>query len=146
MNTNGWCALLAAVIGWLVAQIWKTVAGVLAGRTKQTGLADFVKYATRSGGMPSGHSALITGFTAYIGMTLGVDSPLFALSLVVALVIVYDATHVRYAVGIQGKALNGLLEEKHQKPLPIVEGHTLPQVAVGILIGLITGVITALLI
>ncbi len=146
METNGWYAILAAAIGWLIAQTWKTIAGVLAGRTKQMNLATFIGYATRSGGMPSGHSAFMTALTVYIGMAWGFDSGLFALAVANTIIVIYDATHVRYAVGVQGKALNGLLEKDGKKPLPLVEGHTLPQVTVGILIGVITGVITALLV
>ena len=56
------------------------------------------------------------------------------------LVVVYDAIHVRYAVGEQGKALNKLLREAKQPELPVVEGHTMSQVVVGALIGAIIGV------
>lgn len=143
---NGWYALVAALAGWLVAQIWKTIAGLLSkSRPRKMSFGAFIGYATRSGGMPSGHSAAMSALTTCIGMTAGFDSELFALALAVTLVIVYDAIHVRYAVGVQGQALNKLLEKSGQKPLPIVEGHTLPQAVVGVMIGIITGVIAGVL-
>ncbi len=143
---NGWYALVAALVGWLVAQIWKTIAGLLSkNRPHKMSFGAFISYATRSGGMPSGHSAAMSALTTCIGMLAGFSSGLFALALAVTLVIIYDAIHVRYAVGVQGQALNQLLERSGQKPLPIVEGHTLPQVVVGVMIGIITGVIAGVL-
>ena len=48
-----------------------------------------------TGGMPSSHSALITGVTSGIGYELGFDSPIFALSVAIALIVMYDASGVR---------------------------------------------------
>lgn len=144
---NGWYVLLAASIGWLIAQSWKTIAGVVKGK-KQLGkmdLATLIGYATRSGGMPSGHTAAMSALTVCLGMWEGFDSGLFALALATTLVIMYDAIHVRYAVGEQGKALNELLVKDKKKPLPIVEGHTVAQVTVGMLIGIVTGVVVGIL-
>ena len=44
-----------------------------------------------AGGMPSSHSAVVAGITTLIGKYEGVDTPLFALSLTVAFVVMYDA-------------------------------------------------------
>lgn len=142
---NGWFALIAAAIGWLIAQTWKTLWGILSGKAGKMDFGAFVWYATRSGGMPSGHTAAMTALTTYMGMAWGFNSGLFALALATTLIIVYDATHVRYAVGVQGEALNELLKKDGKKPLRIVEGHTIPQVLVGALIGIVTGVIVGIL-
>lgn len=143
---NGWCALVAAAIGWLIAQIWKTIAGLASkDRPKDMNFVAFMRYATRSGGMPSGHSAAMSALTIYIGIALGFDSGLFALALAVSLIIMYDAVNVRYAVGEQGKLLNSLAQEAGKKPLRLVEGHTMAQVCVGVAIGVISGVIMAIL-
>ena len=50
-----------------------------------------------AGGMPSSHSAVVTSITTLIGKNQGVDSPIVALSLIVALVVMYDACGVRRA-------------------------------------------------
>ena len=143
---NGWYALAAAAIGWLIAQTWKTIAGLVSkNRPKDMNFATFIGYATRSGGMPSGHSAAMAALTTYIGWAVGFDSGLFALALAVSLIIIYDAVHVRYAVGEQGKLLNILAQKADQKPLRVVEGHTIAQACVGVLIGVISGVIMAIL-
>ena len=73
--------------------------------------------------------------------TPGFESGLFALALAMTLIVIYDAIHVRYAVGEQGKALNGLLEKENKKPLSVVEGHTIGQVVVGAFSGVLIGVI-----
>ena len=55
-------------------------------------------------------------------------------------VIVYDATNVRYAVGQQGKTLNKMIESSNSKlikPLKVVEGHTVPQAIIGFIVGVI---------
>lgn len=144
---NGWYAILAAGVAWLIAQSWKTIAGFVEGRksARKMSLGEMVDYMTRSGGMPSGHSACMVALTAYLGMWCGFDSALFALALAMTMIVLYDATHVRYAVGEQGKVLNEMLVKEGKKPLKVVEGHTVLQVIVGSAIGLIIGVIVGIL-
>ncbi|MGB4594618.1 MAG: divergent PAP2 family protein [Anaerolineaceae bacterium] len=67
------------------------------------------------GGMPSSHSALMTAVTISIGMTVGWGTPLFALSLAISGVVVYDAMGVRRQAGIQAKRINKLVEEVFNK-------------------------------
>lgn len=139
-----WYALVAFVLAWLVAQTWKTIAGVIGGyksdkSDKSMDLASLIGYVTRSGGMPSGHTASLTAMVVCLGHISGYGSAAFVLGIGVWLIVVYDAIHVRYAVGEQGKALNKLLKEANQPTLPVVEGHTVPQVIVGAIIGLIVG-------
>lgn len=140
---NGWMVILAFGIGWVIAQSWKTIAGFVKMRKnpKRMNWREFISYVTRSGGMPSGHSASMTAATTLIGLTAGFNTEIFALALVTTLIVLYDATHVRYAVGKQGEALNEILQKEGKKPLKVVEGHTLAQVAVGVMIGIVTGVV-----
>ena len=46
----------------------------------------------RSGGMPSSHSAMITSLASAIGFKQGLHSETFALSVVLAFIVMYDAT------------------------------------------------------
>lgn len=139
---EAWLILVAFGSGFLLAQLWKLVAGLISGyRTHE--IIDFktgVGYFTRSGGMPSGHAASFTAATVLIGCMYGFDSGLFMLAVCMWAIVAYDAMHVRYAVGIQGKALNGLLKQAKKPELPITEGHTLPQVLAGTLLGVVIGV------
>lgn len=100
-----------------------------------------------AGGMPSSHSAVVTSLATLIGRYNGVDSPIFALALIVAFVVMYDACGVRRAAGKQAKVLNeivntpGLSNLQVQEKLQEALGHTPTQVFVGFLIGLIAGLL-----
>ena len=139
---EGLYALIAFGVAWLVAQVSKIIIGVIKGY-KGGGsmtLATMIGYCFRSGGMPSAHTASFMALCVYLGCALGFTSGVFALAIATLIIIMYDAIHVRYAVGEQGKALNALLKEQGKNELPLVEGHTLAQVAVGGVLGIVTGI------
>ncbi len=66
------------------------------------------KVLIETGGMPSSHSALITGTTACIGWQLGFDSPLFALAATLCFIVLYDASGVRRNAGLIAARVNAL--------------------------------------
>mgnify|MGYP001173096382 CR=1 FL=1 len=91
-----------------------------------------------TGGMPSSHSALITGTASGIGFQLGFDSPVFALAIAVSLIVMYDASGVRKSAGIQAAEINKLskkLDPKSQVALKETLGHTKSEVIVGSILG-----------
>tara|TARA_B100000073_G_C23596115_1_gene518435 strand:- start:3 stop:482 length:480 start_codon:yes stop_codon:yes gene_type:complete len=91
-----------------------------------------------TGGMPSSHSALITGVTSGIGWSMGFDNPIFAFAVAVSLIVMYDASGVRRSAGLQAKEFNKLaskLDEKYQTNLKENLGHTKLEVIVGSIIG-----------
>ncbi len=91
-----------------------------------------------TGGMPSSHSALISGATAGIGLELGFDDPIFAIAIAVSLIVMYDASGVRKSAGIQAAEINKLskkLDPKSQLDLKETLGHTKFEVIVGSLLG-----------
>ena len=98
-----------------------------------------------AGGMPSSHSAVVAGLATLVGKNEGWDTPLFALTLIFAFVVMYDAAGVRRAAGKQAKLLNKIIEtpglkvEEVQEKLVEVLGHTPKQVIVGAIIGIIAG-------
>ena len=100
-----------------------------------------------AGGMPSSHSTLVTVLTAMIGKNEGLGSPLFAVSLAFALVVMYDACGVRQAAGKQARLLNkiidtpGLTGVEVSEKLVEVLGHTPIQVFAGATIGIIVGML-----
>jgi acid phosphatase family membrane protein YuiD len=87
-----------------------------------------------TGGMPSSHSALMTGCAAGIGWQLGFDGPLFALAATLCFVVLYDASGVRRAAGITAARVNSL-SESGLNPLKENLGHTRLEVLIGSLIG-----------
>ena len=92
-----------------------------------------------TGGMPSSHSALVTGTAAGVGWELGFSHPGFALAVTVAFVVMYDASGIRRAAGLTAERVN-LLPAKNWSPPPddlLKEslGHSRLEVLVGSLIG-----------
>ncbi len=100
-----------------------------------------------AGGMPSSHSAVVTSLATLIGKSYGIDSAIFALALIFAFVVMYDACGVRRAAGKQAKVLNDIVNTKGlsngevQEKLQEALGHTPIQVFVGAIIGLVAGLI-----
>jgi len=100
-----------------------------------------------AGGMPSSHSAVVVGIATLIGKYEGVDTPIFALALITAFIVMYDACGVRRAAGKQAQLLNKIVETPGLTGVQVSErlvevlGHTPVQVFVGALIGFIVGLI-----
>lgn len=98
-----------------------------------------------AGGMPSSHSAVVVGLATLIGKNEGVGTPIFAVSIILAAVVMYDAAGVRRAAGKQAKLLNKIVETPGLTGMQVSEklvevlGHTPLQVFVGAAIGLIVG-------
>ncbi|RDY24840.1 divergent PAP2 family protein [Romboutsia maritimum] len=100
-----------------------------------------------SGGMPSSHSSFVTSLATVIGAEKGFDSSNFAIAAVFALIIMYDASGVRRAVGKQAAILNQMLDDFHkgkhieQNRLKELIGHTPKEVILGALLGIITALV-----
>ena len=94
-----------------------------------------------TGGMPSSHSALLTGTTAALGWVQGFEGPLFALAAVLCFVVLYDASGVRRAAGLTAARVNEMgdnsMASADSSPKPLKEnlGHTRLEVLIGALIG-----------
>ena len=127
--------LLAAVAGWTVAQVLKTIIVlIMEGELRLERLMG-------SGGMPSSHSATVCALSAACAMVYGSDSSQFAIAAIFAFIVMYDACNVRLETGKQAvaiKELQELLQKMGQnlsaeEKLKELVGHTLPQVLVGAL-------------
>lgn len=132
-NSILWTSLLA----WFIAQSLKVILVIIF--YKKIDLRRFVG----SGGMPSSHSALVVSLATSIGFKVGFDSPIFALALTFALVVMYDAAGVRRAAGKQAAVLNEILEQLqarkgiNEEKLKELIGHTPVEVIAGALLGII---------
>ena len=143
MDNYGLGAILAFVCGWFFAQTGKLIGDII---SKKRLLAEVVNAFVRSGGMPSGHTASFVGVTTYFGMQYGFMSGIFALSACMTIIVIYDAVNVRYAVGEQGKLLNiiALNQNFKKRKVKVVEGHTIPQVCIGAVLGVMIGIVMSL--
>ena len=133
--------LTVPIILWCIVQILKFFIELI--RNKKVDLKRLVG----AGGMPSSHSAIVCSLASCIGKEYGFNSGLFAISLIFAFVVMYDACGVRRAAGKQAVLLNKLIETpgltniEVQEKLVEVLGHTPIQVFVGALLGIIVGII-----
>ncbi|GAC1388702.1 MAG: divergent PAP2 family protein [Ktedonobacteraceae bacterium] len=133
--------LLSSFLAWAVAQVSKTLLDVF--QQRKLILSRLVS----SGGMPSSHSALVTGLATATGRVAGLGSASFAITVVIASIVMYDAAGVRRAVSIQARILNQMIDEAFQgspmaeKRLRELIGHTPVQVFVGALLGIGVGLL-----
>ena len=112
----------------------------------------YLKRLISDGGMPSAHSATVIALAVMSGWTQGFGSAAFAISMILAVVIMRDAVGVRRESGVNAsiikllaKRSNSQLEEgeEHIKTDMLKElvGHTPLQVACGCIIGLLVGIV-----
>ena len=136
-NVNFWSPFLA----WMIAQLTKMLNAFL--KTKKM---DF-RYIVSTGGMPSAHSAMVTGLATSIGVNCGFKSPIFALSMAFALLTMFDASTVRRAAGEQARLLNEMVDELFKQhrfsevKLAELLGHTRLEVFHGMIIGIFVALI-----
>lgn len=130
--------LVCAVTGWCVAQILKTLIHLWFTRS-------FVaERLVGSGGMPSSHSATVCALATAACFEHGSGSAEFATSLILAIVVMYDAIGVRRETGIQAKVLNEMIalfedmgsDMPPQEKLKEFVGHTPLQVLMGAILGI----------
>ena len=94
--------LTVGVIAWITAQILKTIHYAVKYKTFDP------ERITGAGGMPSSHSSLVVSVAIYTLRSQGFSSPAFALAMILAGVVIYDAMSVRYNAGLHAKELNRL--------------------------------------
>lgn len=106
-----------------------------------------VKRIIGAGGMPSSHSAVVCSLATCVGKEYGFNSGTFAIAMIMAFIVMYDAAGVRRAAGKQARILNKILETPGLTSLEVQEklvemlGHTPIQVFVGAILGIVVGAI-----
>ena len=130
--------LIIPVCSWAIAQLIKVIIVLI--RQKELDLS----YLVISGGMPSAHSAVVTSLSTSIAFIQGFSSVDFGISVILALIVMYDAAGLRQSVGKQSIVLNRILQELRLHR-PVIElgrdlrefvGHTSLQVLIGGLLGI----------
>ena len=127
----------APALAWVAAQVLKTLLDAMRNRQFNPRLL------LGTGGMPSAHSALVCGLATAAGRTQGLDSPIFAVTIALAAIVMYDAAGVRQAVDKQSEILTHLLShvpkthDDFDRFLEGLVGHTRIQVLGGALLGIL---------
>jgi len=125
---------------WALAQILKPPIDYL--RTRKWNWALLL----RAGGMPSSHSALVAATAHGVGLFYGFDTPLYAVAVTLAVIVIYDATGVRRQAGKHAERINTIINDlasghphwrETQEQLKEVLGHTPLEAFFGTLMGII---------
>ena len=132
-----------SVLCWIVAQVLKTIIHMIVNK-------QFVaERMVGGGGMPSSHSATVCALATATGMRYGGGSFEFAVAIMLAIIVMYDAMGVRRETGIQGRVLNEMLdifmnmgkEISAEAKLKELVGHTPLQVLMGAVLGCVIAVL-----
>lgn len=131
--------LVCAIFSWILAQILK----IFTSPEHRDGMS-FLRFLVGSGGMPSSHSAVVVAACFSCGILHGFDSALFAVSAVLAVVVMRDAAGVRRESGKQASVINQMSRELSKKKggfnadlLTELLGHTPLQVFAGGVLGIL---------
>ena len=129
---------LSAGGAWLIAQLSKNILHMIKGEFTPDRL-------TGSGGMPSAHSATVCGLAMSSALVNGSHSTEFIISLFLAMIVIYDALGVRRTTGQQSRILNEMRKAMDEKPLEEHMGHTMPEIIVGMAVGIAAALIVHIL-
>ena len=132
--------LLTGLIAWAVSQLIKTIIHLIINKR-------FVwERLTGDGGMPSSHSATVSAVAVSTGLIAGWNSPVFAVAVILALIVMHDARGVRQETGKQARVINDILELFEsmgqgkltpEETLKELVGHTHRQVIAGAALGIV---------
>jgi hypothetical protein len=140
--------LVAVLSGWISHPVtWVTAAAWLTADLLKVvilkfrhGVTDWRRF-FGTGGMPSSHTAFITGLATCIAHSEGLQSPIFGLALGLVILTCVDAAGLRRSAGMQAEVLNQIVKDLYKgrkdKPPRVKEmlGHTLTEVLAGALVG-----------
>ena len=135
--------LLASFWAWLIAQVLKTIIYVVVNK-------DFnPERLVGDGGMPSSHSATVMALVTSTAFYFGSDTFEFAVTAILALIVMHDAMGVRRETGKQAKVINNMMEwfAELNSNLPPEEklkefvGHSPTQVFFGALLGIVVAMV-----
>ena len=142
--------IVLPICAWIIAQALKIVIHLLAEREFKP------ERIFGDGGMPSSHSATVMALVTICGWQCGFNSGVFAVSIIVAIIVMHDATGVRRETGKQShtikqiaEILNGLFAESNKdirtEKLKEFVGHSPLQVFFGGILGFMIAVLHILI-
>lgn len=133
--------LLSVIVAFVFCQTTKVI--LLTRKAKQFRTS----FLCADGHMPSSHSATVTGLATAVLFAEGL-STLFFVCFVLWFIVIRDALGIRYQASLHAVYFNRLARRLNEKSIPaLVEelGHTLPQVVVGVLIGIVAASVVFLM-
>jgi len=134
--------LFAALISNVLAQVCKVFIHYLLNRSWKWSLL------ISTGGLPSSHSATVASLTVAIGIVEGFSSPIFTVSFIFSVIVMYDAAGIRRHAGKQAVVLNRLIKDLQfpseggeDRILKELLGHKPVEVLLGAVFGLIVSIL-----
>lgn len=134
--------IVTCFLGWFIAQLIKVILTLI--KDKKIDFRRFIG----SGGFPSSHASLVTSLATAVGIIDGFNSTEFTITVVLAVIVMYDAAGVRRAAGQQARILNKIVEEwdfkdltKTDKRLKELLGHSPKEVFAGAILGIVIALI-----
>lgn len=142
--------LIISGCSWLIAQLIKIIITLISDREFR------MDRIFGDGGMPSAHSATVCCLSVLVGWSSGYDSPFFAIAMILAIIVMNDATGVRREAGKHAASIKELAgavnrlfieKDKHIKTekLKLLVGHTPLQVLFGALLGITVAVLSVII-
>ena len=136
--------IIVSVASLIVAQIIKVLSNLII--HKEWSLERLLS----DGGMPSAHSAIVTAAALMVGITKGFSSPIFGLSFILAIIVMHDASGVRYEAGKHASTIMEIVDIFNEyidyisefdrkiraEKLKTLVGHTKLQVFFGMITGI----------
>jgi acid phosphatase family membrane protein YuiD len=134
--------IISAASAWIIAQIIKVF----------TGMFREISFSIRTllfsnGGMPSSHTAAVSALATSSTILYGFNSFQCAITSVFAIIVMIDASGVRYETVEQAKILNKITKElfsgssaEINTGLKELVGHTPFQVFMGAVLGIVVGI------
>ena len=142
--------IMIPILAWIVAQLLKIAIHLLAEREFK------LERLFGDGGMPSAHSATVMALVTICGWQCGFNSGIFAVSIIVAIIVMHDAMGVRRETGKQShtikqiaEMLNGLFagndKDIRAEKLKEFVGHSPLQVFFGGILGIMVAALHILI-
>lgn len=134
--------LILPIIAGLISQFAKFF---IRSNNYKVSLKSFTSYS----GMPSSHAAIVISLVTILWLTEGLASPIFAIGMILAVIVIRDALGIRSYLGEHSHVINllvgelkddKLLEQKYPHLLERI-GHTPAQVIVGSILGFLVSLI-----
>jgi len=135
--------MLIAIASYFAAQLIKAVIAAI----HHEKLSFHIFFTT--GGMPSSHSSTVCSLATACGIEYCFDSSYFAITFILAIIVMTDAAGVRRAVGQHANIINRILDDIAENDtdrllnhdLKELIGHTPTQVFCGAVLGIFLAVV-----
>lgn len=128
--------ILSIVVAYLIANISKLIQNYRHSKNIEW------KTFFQNGGMPSSHTATVIAMTTGLYLETGL-SYFVVMSVLFSLIIMNDATKVRWTAGEEAKIINEMMSKENISHRKLSErlGHTPLEVAIGFVLGVLVALV-----